>query len=204
MSWMGVDKMASGVHHAPMRCELCDRVVQIGDFPFCPHESTRSERAQRFKPIVVFKRTDGTYSFPASGDVPTPNNSQRVEITTRRQAERLEREVNRSLREEKSRIGPTPMDKGDRGLSELRRLARGESVTIPDHDAHGNIILRTLDGSQMRGKFREYVAQLADKAQQPNYAPTYDPGFHIDIMHNDQSNRMAHDDPATGWKSRRE
>jgi hypothetical protein len=187
-----------------MKCDLCGKRLQIGDWGFCPHESTRPERAQRFKPIVVFKRADGSYSFPASGDAKTPANHQRIEITTRRQAERLTNDVNLQLRHEKESIGPTPMDSDGSGLQNLRKLARGERVTIPDHDAHGNLIMRELDGSQMRAGFKRYVDQLVEKNSGPSYTPSYDPGFHIDILENSSSNRLAHDDPATGWKSRRD
>lgn len=186
------------------KCSECGKWVGVGDWPYCPHESTRPERAQRFKPIVVFKRTDGTYSFPANSSAPTPDGYQRVEISTRRQAEKLEREVNRSLKEEKARLGPTPVDNDGSGLHQLRKLARGERVTIPDFDSNGNIILRELDGSQMRGSFKKYVDELVDREQGPKYHPTYDPGFHIDIMHNDSSNRVGHDDAASGWRTRRE
>lgn len=188
------------------RCPSCKKWMDIGDWPFCngQHASTRPERAQRFAPIVVFKRTDGTYSFPANSSAPTPDGYQRIEITTRRQAERLTKDVNLRLREEKASIGPTPLDSDGSGLQNLRRLARGERVTIPDHDAHGNLILRELDGSQMRGEFKEYVAQLSERMAANKYTPSYDPGFHIDIMENSASNRLGHDDAASGWRTRRD
>jgi len=187
-----------------MRCELCGKTLKLGDWPHCPHESTRPERAQRFKPIVVFKRTDGTYSFPASDTAQTPAGYQRLEISTRRQAERLTKDVNAQLRAEKANIGPTPLDSDGSGLHNLRKLARGERVTIPDHDAHGNLILRELDGSQMRGEFKEYVAQLSERMAANRYTPSYDPGFHVDILENDSSNRLGHDDARSGWRTRRD
>lgn len=185
------------------KCATCKRTLRLGDWPYCPHDSTRPEYAQRFKPIVVFKSTDGKFSFPMRSDQPVPAGYQRVEISTRRQAEKLEREVNRSLREEKQRLGPTPFDSGDKGLAQLRRLARGERVTIPDHDNSGNLIMRELDGSQMRGEFKRYVDELVER-QRSTYTPSYDPGFHIDVMHNDSTNRAPHDDASTGWRNRRE
>jgi hypothetical protein len=180
--------------------------MEVGSWPFCgnKHASTRPERAQRFRPIVVFKRTDGTYSFPASDTAPTPANAQRIEISTRRQAERLTKHMNTVLREEKASIGPTPLDSDGSGLHNLRRLARGERVTIPDHDGHGNLILRELDGSQMRSEFKAYVAQLTERMAANKFTPSYDPGFHIDALENDSSNRVPYDDVSTGWKSRRE
>lgn len=187
-----------------MRCEKCKRIVHVGDWPHCPHDSTRPERAQRFKPFIVFKKTDGTYSFPPSDTSKTPKHYRRLEITTRRQADKLTREVSRQLREEKASIGPTPLDSSDSGLHNLRKLARGERVMIPDHDNSGNLIMRELDGSQMRPEFKEYVAQLADRMSQPSYTSSYDPGFYIDVLENDSTNRLAHDDPSTGWRSRRE
>lgn len=186
------------------KCSDCGKWLSLGDWAFCPHESTRPERAQRFKPIVVFKKADGTYSFPANADAKTPEGYQRMEISTRRQAERLTKEVNRQLREEKASIGPTPLDSDGSGVQRLRDLARGGRATIPDHDAHGNLVLRELNGAEMRPEFREYVAQLADRMSQPKYASTYDPGFHIDILEHDSSNRLGHDDPSTGWRTRRE
>jgi hypothetical protein len=96
------------------------------------------------------------------------------------------------------------MDSDGSGLNQLRKLARGERVTIPDHDAHGNLIMRTLDGSQMRGEFKKYVEQLVARESAPKYESGYDPGFHIDIMHNDSSNRESHDDATSGWRSRKD
>lgn len=188
-------------------CSVCGKKLKIGDWPFCDglkHESTRPERAQRFKPIVVFKKSDGSYSFPASDAAPTPEGYQRVEISTRRQAERLEREVNRHIREEKARLGPSPMDADSHGHDQLRKLIRGGTVTVPDHDAHGNLILRSIDGSKMRSEFKEYVSRVLEQQAQPQYRAEYDPGFHIDIMHNDSSNREVHQDASTGWQRRRE
>lgn len=186
------------------KCNHCNKWIKPRDWAFCPHESTRPELAKRFKPIIVFKRPDGTYSFPISSTAPTPDGSQRVEISTRRQAERLEREVNRQIREEKSRLGPTPLDADSRGHDQLRKLIRGGTVTVPDHDAHGNLILRSIDGSKMRPEFKQAVEKLLAQDSQPRYMPDYDPGFHIDILHNNSSNREAHQDASTGWKSRRE
>jgi len=189
---------------AQERCPKCKNLVEVGSWPFCPHPSTRPERAQRFKPIIVFKKADGTYSFPASDTAQTPAGYQRLEISTRRQAERLTKDVNAQLRIEKANIGPTPLDSDGSGLHNLRKLARGERVTIPDHDAHGNLILRELDGSQMRSEFKEYVAQLSERMAANRYAPSYDPGFHIDALENSSSNRLPYDDASTGWKSRRD
>lgn len=191
---------------AQERCPKCNEPIEIGSWPFCEnkHASTRPERSQRFKPIIVFKRPDGTYSFPAADTAPTPSGSQRIEITTRRQAERLTKDVNLQLRHEKDSIGPTPLDSDGSGIQNLRRLARGERVTIPDHDAHGNLIMRELDGSQMRSEFKEYVAQLSERMSATQYTPSYDPGFHIDILENDSSNRLGHDDASSGWRTRRD
>jgi hypothetical protein len=187
------------------KCPKCNSWLEVGDWPYCgAHTSTRPERAQRFRPIVVFKRTDGTYSFPASDTAITPSGYERIEISTRRQAERLTKDVNLQLRHEKESIGPTPLDSDGSGLQNLRKLARGERVTIPDHDAHGNLILRELDGSQMRGEFKEYVAQLSKRMAANQYKPSYDPGFHLDALENDSTNRLPYDDASTGWKSRRD
>ena len=187
------------------KCPKCKTWLEVGDWPYCgAHASTRPERAQRFAPIVVFKRTDGTYSFPANSSAPTPDGYQRIEITTRRQAERLTKDVNLRLREEKASIGPTPLDSDGSGIQRLRDLARGGRATIPDHDAHGNLILRELDGSKMRPEFKEYVAQLAERMSANKYTPSYDPGFHIDALENNSTNRMPYDDASTGWKSRRD
>ncbi len=100
------------------------------------------------------------------------------------------------------RSGSPPIAQSDLGA--LRKLARGECVTVPSHDEHGNLVMKKLDGSQMRGFFREYAAQLADRESQPHYTSDFDPGFHIDVMHNNSSNRESHEDASTGWRSRRE
>lgn len=43
--------------------------------------------------VVVFRKPDGTFSFPARNDIPTPPNCERVEMRSLREVERFEHQA---------------------------------------------------------------------------------------------------------------
>lgn len=176
-----------------MKCELCDKELQIGDWPHCPHASTRAERAQRFKSIVVFKSADGKYRYPMRGDSKPPKGYERVELTTRPQIERFEKEINHRERAEYER-------------AELGRKASDDyMLSLSGHDpASIQASLRRLENSPHpeERKIAAKVRQVMESDKRPS--KSYDPGFHVEIMHYNQSNREGHDDALTNWKTIKE
>lgn len=166
-----------------MICPDCNQPLQIGDWPYCPHGSTRPEWAQRFDPIVIHRSADGKYRFPMAADAPVPEGYQKVELTTRRQVEAIEREVNQRERiqfqEHAHRQREASNEFWRRQNAELRERAKSFS---PEGQAAV-----------------EYL--LEKQAREDRGLPNYDPGFHVEIMHNYSSNREGHDDARTGWKT---
>lgn len=78
-----------------MRCSACGATMRVGDWPYCPHGSTMSTRAQGFSPVVVFKdRKTGEYVFPGSTTERAPKGCERVELRTVHEVRKFEREVN--------------------------------------------------------------------------------------------------------------
>lgn len=171
-------------------CPHCNQPLTVADWPFCPHGSTRSEAAQRWKPIVVFKSADGRYRFPGRADAKVPKGYEKVELTNRRQVERFEREINQRERAEYQSV-------------QQEQLAR----EAPQRElmAEANAQLQRLSRT-FTPAGKEAVAYLLEKqrAEQSAPRPSFDPGFHVEIMHNNQSNRDGHNDDRTGWRTIRE
>lgn len=167
-------------------CELCNKELQVGDWPHCPHESTRPEYAQRFRPIIYFKSPDGRLQFPMASDSPIPPGYERVEITTTREAARFEREMNQR----------------ERADYEQHKHREREAANEFWREQNAELKRRAAHFSPEGRHAVDYLLQ--QHAEQDRLPKSYDPGFHIDIMHNDRSNRMPHDDARTGWRDRRE
>ena len=172
------------------QCPQCHQTLQIGDHPFCPHGSILPERAQRFAPIVYFRSPDGKIRLPMRANSRPPKGYEKVELSTRRQVERFEREMNQRERAEHDQIHHEKSQR-DLPITRLRQEA--------------NDRLRQLSAN-FTPQGREAVAYLLEKAHRESQSPTpsYDPGFHVEIMHHNQSNRDPWSDRDTGWKDRRE
>lgn len=170
-------------------CRECGKTIAIGQWPYCPHEPLRHRPAAAFSPIVVFKAKDGTYRFPGRSNARTPAGCQRVEITNQYQADRLEREVNyyEKQRYEESKYQQSQAG-WDAGWNRTRASLRAE------------LERRRAQFSPAGKQAIEYLINK-ERAEQSH---KFDPGFHIEVMHHDRSNREPHNDIETGWKDRRD
>lgn len=165
-------------------CKECGQETVIGDWPFCPHGSVLRQRAQHFDPIVLHQAADGSYSFPASADAPLREGYRKVEIRTIQEADKISREMN------------SKMDSQLRDAHAFNEALH--SATLAKHRA---------DVDRIRDRLSARARELADGARayvdgkrRPGPGPA---NFHFEVFAFDGSNREAHRDERTDWKSRR-
>jgi len=91
-------------------CPKCqhemDIVCRENDRVYCPHDNTEMEQHwwKRYPraatqwsdadAVVVFKKPDGTFSYPAVNTKPTPDGCERIVMRSLREVERHERVAN--------------------------------------------------------------------------------------------------------------
>ncbi len=166
-------------------CATCGSELSIGDYPFCPHGSIFSQRAQHFDPIVLHQAADGSYSFPASVDAPLRPGYQKVEVRTIQEADRVTREVN--AREESHA----------RQIHEQNEAVRDQTLSRSRRDMDRLRERLSPEGRQLADRAREYVNGKQRRAFRS-------PNFFIDVFAHDSSNREVHRDERTGWKGRKD
>jgi hypothetical protein len=165
-------------------CSQCGAELEIGSWPYCPHGSLYAQPAQHFDPIVVHQAADGSYSFPASVDAPIRPGYRKVEIRTLREADRITREVN---------------SREDAKIEQVHRERQSQLAA--------NVIKSRAELDQAKSRFtpqgREFAAKMREYVNQKRRPGPGRANFHIDVFANDQSNREAHADARTDWKSRK-
>ncbi len=164
-------------------CVDCGKERGVGDWPWCPHGSTRPSYAQSITPVVVHQAADGTYRLPGAADAAVPDGFKKVELRTISEIQRFERNMNTQLRVEAEQI------QGRRyGISEETRRERHSALR--------------QDMARMSRYGREFARAAIERANRGERRNT-DPGFHVEVLHQDQSNREAHRDERTNWRPRR-
>jgi hypothetical protein len=166
-----------------MTCNKCGKGLEIGDFPFCPHESIYPQHAQTFDPVVIHRNEAGEVRFPGRTDAQVPAGYEKVELRTLAEVRKFEREMNARDRavhasaQERSRIQ----------MEQLRLKERGELLQM----------------MQQMSPFGRDLTRVAIQATDERARKEYDPGFRVEVFSDDASNREAHRDRETGWKERR-
>lgn len=164
-------------------CLHCGKVLAIGDWPYCPHESIYPQGAAHFDPVVVHKDGQGNYRFPGSPDALVPPGFERVELRTTAEIRRMERDVNRG--EGERHDGAQAREEGFyAGLKAQRRSELRAAMThmTPTGRAFAEEAMRQTD-ERPRGRF--------------------DANFHVEAFSQDASNREPYRDEATGWRPRK-
>jgi hypothetical protein len=160
--------------------------TEYAEIVFLPH-SERSENANHFEPVLVFKKRDGTFIFPGRSNERTPKGCERVELKNIAQVRRFEREENQRLKN----IHQESM--GRRGANyEAEKKERREQLKA---------ILGKM--SPRVRKLAEFAMKQSDeKESYSSRASRYDANFRIDAFSNDRSNRSEFRDSDTDWKKR--
>lgn len=165
-------------------CSECGSQLDFGSYPFCPHGQTGSRYAQRIDPIVVFRKSDGTYSIPGANWTRTPKGCQRVELRTLREVRAVEREINgHTAREYEQKL------EGRRAnLLAARSQSRSE-------------LREAMKRMSPQGrKFAELAMERTDRREANRRIEMPTAFFHVSEY--DSSNREKQRDESTGWKRR--
>lgn len=168
-------------------CSTCNHEMEIGDYPFCPHESIYPQDAQGFSPVVIHKDAKGNIRFPGNSNAPVPDGFQRVELTNVREVRKLEREVN-----------SFELGRAENNRHKQRAVAEGERM---ERRAKFKELVQTF--SPRGRQFAEAMMTARDRHKTRLDRPITDMGFRVDAFSNDSSNREHYRDEATGWKSGR-
>lgn len=174
----------------PVKCSTCGKELEIGDYPFCPHESIYGQQAQRFDPIVLHRDpSTGEYSVPGRSNDPVPAGYEKVEITNIRQADKIVREMDRRASHDAS----IKQDMNRQFFDEQRKAHREQ--------VDAEMRRRGLDSGRAR-MLRDKVRAWADKQQEVRRARKGNPNTHFQVFAFDRSNRMPHSSRETGYRDR--
>lgn len=166
-----------------MKCADCSKELEVGGWPWCPHQQTNPYIALYGEPTIVHIDKNGNYRFPGAADAKVPKGYHKVELRTMQERERFEREVNRA---ESARAG-LHREREDRAFAGYREAQRSE---LRSRMAHMSPLGRDF-------------AMAAIKANNERRSKSADPGFNMEIVHMDSQNRTDYRDERTGWKPRR-
>jgi hypothetical protein len=136
-------------------------------------------RAQNFDPIIVHRDASGHYRVPGSPSDPVAPGYERVELRTMSDIRRVQSEIGRENYEKFERRKA----REEQHFSEQRKEARSELM------------------ARLRTAFGRDLARVAMAENDNRARERYDPhGSYFDVMENDRSNRVPHNDRETGWK----
>lgn len=173
-------------------CPKCGGELIIGSYPFCKgnpsdHETVRTRVAQSIQGTVYFENAKGEISFPTNAKAPIPAGYVKKELTTLQAADRFMREQN------------------------VRERIRAEEATSHERRYWKEVYrqgAQHLEDRLKRGLFTGDRAVYAEDAirKMRNYEgkKTQDPGFYIEPLAYDSSNRESYCDESTGWKERKD
>lgn len=161
-------------------CADCGKERGIGDWPWCPHESTRASYAQAITSVVVHQADDGTYRLPGAADAAVPEGFKKVELRTIPEIQRFEREMNLQLRVETEQV-----------------QGRRYEITEGARRVRHALLRQHMKGMTRLGReFARHAMEAANRGRRQNT----DPGFYVEALHYNQSNREAHRDERTDWR----
>ena len=144
--------------------------------------------AQRFDPVTVFRKPDGSLYVPGRSNEPTPDGMKRIELTSASQVRDFERRENARLKEVKAQ----KLEREDNAFKPLKKAKREE------------LKRKMRDFSGPGRKFAEFAMAQSDKRpSQSHIASKFDPGFYAECFSVDSANRLPHNDTDTCFKDRR-
>lgn len=144
----------------------------------------RRANAQGFSPVLVFRKPDGSYSFPGVNDAPTPDGYRRVELRTVEEVRDFEREVNRREFD----IHDRAESGEDAYYSEVQRRNRAELRAAMQH---------------MSPAGRDFAVEAMRRSDERR-RPRFDPGFHLEVFSQDASNREPYRNERSEWRGRKD
>lgn len=139
-----------------------------------------NQAAGTVPPIVIHVAEDGSFRFPGAADARVPPGFQKKELHTIREIEQFERDVNRRLTAEAHQHH----ENEDRHFGKMREQARSD------------LRMKMQQMSERGRDFARFAMALNDRRRRKST----ECGFHVEILHFDQTNREAHSDERTQWK----
>ncbi len=176
-------EMRKPMNHEATVCEHCEKILKVGDYPFCPHESIYERNASVAPPTVVFRNAKGEYRFPGRDTDKPPRGFQRVELSTQRSRDRFEKEMNTRETEKL------------RNIEYEKREAYKRTV-----DLHMPRLLEIKRNSQSEHTKRFIDVCIADSERRLGRSIKDEAGFRLEHNHMDAQNRVPWQDRDTGWK----
>ncbi len=173
-------------------CPTCGGELIIGSYPFCngnpaDHETVRTRMAQSIQGTVYFENAKGEIRFPPSANSPLPAGFEKKELTTLRAADKFMREQN-----EREKV------RAEEATSNERRYWK-------EVYAQGASRLESmLRAGQLTGDRAVYAENAIRQMRNYQGKKVQDPGFYIEPLVYDSSNRESWCGPDTGWKERKE
>ena len=133
-------------------------------------------------PVVIHVDAKGNYRFPGSPDAKLPPGFEKRELKTIRDIEHFEHQMNAKLRSDSDRHH----ENETQAFAQIQSRLRSE--------------LRTA--MQRMSPLGRDFAEMAMKMNDERKRKSNDCGFHVEILHFNQSNREAQRDASTDWKRR--
>ena len=134
-------------------------------------------------PIVVHVAKDGTFRCPGHTNAKCPAGYERRELRTVRDVEAFERHANARIRSEAGQH----QENEERFYSQVRKKLRGELRQEMQHFSN----------------FGRDLARFVMAHNDSRNKDVKDAGFHVEVLHYDQTNRDPYRDRETGWKERK-
>ncbi len=140
--------------------------------------------AQRFRPVVIHRDSQGNIRHPAHENAPVPEGFERVELRNIHEVRKFENEVN--LREAVS--------------AQEQRHIRSQAVDA-QVKLNREVLAKAIGNMSARGKrFYDAMKQVGElKREQLRSQAPIDPGFHLEAFSQDSSNREAYRDKRNDW-----
>lgn len=184
----------------PQACE-CGAAAEVVwiKFPGTVHGSN----AQRFDPVVVFKKPDGTYAFPGRSNDQTPAGMQRVELTSAQAVRRFEKQENARVKQQNE----ARLEREDRQFGKVKGTRRAMlrqqmDGSLPIEKPTGEKVYHKFSGPGR--KFAEFAMKKSDdRPSLSKQAEKFEPNFHVEAFSVDSANRLPHNDVDTGLKDRK-
>jgi hypothetical protein len=159
--------------------------------------------AQRFDPVTVFKKPDGTYCLPGRSNDPTPAGMQRVELNSASAVRRFEKEENSRVK----RLKEESLEREDLFFSPFKKARRD----LLRQQVEGSMPINRPDGKKIYHKFsgagREFAEVAMKKSDERSSlsqkACKFNPNFHVQAFSMDSGNRLPFNDIDTGLKDRK-
>jgi hypothetical protein len=216
------------VSSAATVCRECGKELEIGQYPFCPHQFYRERDAQAFQPILVYEMPDGTHYYPGRNDDPPPlgfdKAAKPIVLDTLRKADAFVRSTNAREQYEIDKRTEEKRNHTDKVQRESRAQLRAElekrgisaknvDAIIADRDGRGpdkSAVMQQFEatcratGQEFnRAHFEAVYERTQASRRNPDYRGRPQASFGIEVFEQDASNRRPHRDERTGWRGRK-